>query len=95
MREEPVRIVVRVQPNASQSEVLRFKDGVWYIRVAAPPVKGKANDALIKFLSGILGVSRGNLTIEKGATGKRKVIGINGLTQNQVTEQLERRSKTE
>lgn len=87
---EPARIVVRVQPNASQNEVIRFKDGVLFIRIAALPIKGKANQELIKFLSDILGVSRSHLTIEKGMTSKRKVIGVSGLTQRQVTGQLER-----
>jgi len=87
---EPVRIVVRVQPNAGENEVTRFKDGVLFIRIAALPIKGKANQELIKFLSDILGVSRSHLTIEKGMTSKRKVIGVSGLTQRQVTGQLER-----
>ncbi len=82
--EVQTRIAVRVQPNASQNQVLGFKDGVLYVRIAAPPIKGKANQELIKFLSNILGVSKSSLTIEKGMTGKRKVIGIRGLTQDQV-----------
>ena len=90
MENEPVRIVVRVQTNANQNEVIRFKDGVLFIKIAALPIKGKANQELIKFLSDILGVSRSHLTIEKGMTSKRKVVGINGLTQNQVMGQLER-----
>ena len=78
------RIVARVQPNARQNQVLGFKDGVLCVKIAAPPIKGKANQELIKFLSDILGVNKSNLTIEKGLTGKRKVIGISGLTQDQV-----------
>ena len=83
--EVQTRIAVRVQPNAGQNQVLGFKDGVLYVRIAAPPVKGKANHELIGFLSDILGVSKSSLTIEKGMTGKRKVIVISGLTQDQVT----------
>ena len=78
------RIAVRVQPNAAQSQVTGFKDGALQVRIAAPPVEGKANQELIKFLSDILGVGKSNLTVEKGATGRRKVIAINGLTQDQV-----------
>jgi len=85
---EKARIIVRVQPNASQNEVLRIAEGVLHIRIAAPPVKGKANQELVKFLSDILGVSKSDLTIEKGMTSKRKVIGVNGLSQSQVMEQL-------
>ena len=83
---EPIRIVVRVQPNAGRNEVLGFKDDVLRIKIAAPPVKGKANQELLTFLSDILGIRRCNLAIEKGETGKRKVITISGLTQNQIIE---------
>lgn len=81
-----VRIVVRVQPNASQNELLGFKDGVLRLRIAAPPTKGKANRELVTFLSDILGVSKRDLIIEKGMTGKRKVIRVSGLTQSEVIE---------
>ena len=83
---EPIRIVVRVQPNAGRNEVLGFKDDVLRMRIAAPPAKGKANQELITFLSDILEVRKSNLTIEKGATGKKKVISITGLTQTQIIE---------
>ena len=64
MREqETIRITARVQPNASRNEVLGFKDDVLLIRIAAPPIKGKANRELITFLSDILGVNKSNLTI--------------------------------
>ena len=86
---EQTRIVVRVQPNASQNEVLRFQDSVLYIKIAASPVKGRANQELIKFLSSIMGVGKSSLTIEKGVTAKRKVMSIDGLTQGQVMEKLE------
>lgn len=81
MKEERATIVVQVQPNASQNKVTRFENGVLYLRIAAPPVKGKANRELIKFLSAILRVSKGSITIEKGLTSRRKVIVIKGLTQ--------------
>ncbi len=87
--EVQTRIVVRVQPNAGQNQLLGFKEGVLYVRIAAPPLKGKANQELIKFLSHIWGVSKSNLTIEKGMAGKRKVIAISGLTQDEIM----RRSK--
>ena len=90
MQEERATIVVRVQPNTSQNKVVRFEDGVWHLRIAAPPTEGKANQELIKFLSDILGVGKGNLTIEKGMTNKKKAIVVKGLTPNQVTGQLEK-----
>ncbi|MFC2059867.1 DUF167 domain-containing protein [Chloroflexota bacterium] len=88
--EEPAAIVIQVQPNASQNKVTRFENGVWHLRIAAPPIKGKANQELIKFLSDILGVSKTNLTIEKGISSKRKVVAIKGLTKDKMIEQLEK-----
>jgi len=90
VKEEQVTIVVQVQSNASQNKLARFKDGVWYLRIAAPPIKGKANQELLKFLSDILGIGENNLTITKGMTGKRKVIVIKELAQNQVMGRLEK-----
>jgi uncharacterized protein (TIGR00251 family) len=88
MEKESIIIWVRVQPNASQNTVLGFKDGILQVRIAAPPVKGEANQELIKYLSRILGISKRQLTIEKGITSKRKAIGISGLTSNQIMERL-------
>ena len=89
MQEEHTTITVQVQPNASQNKIMRFEEGIWHLKIAAPPIKGKANQKLLKFLSDTLGVSKSSLTIEKGVTSKRKVIAIRGLRQNQVMEQLE------
>jgi uncharacterized protein (TIGR00251 family) len=86
---ESVKISVRVRPNARKSEIVDFKDGVLQLRVAAPPVEGKANSELLEFLSKILGVSKSRLSIEKGMKGRRKIIRISDCTLDQVTEQLE------
>ena len=93
MKEEHAAITVQVQPNASQNKLTRFEQGVWYLRIAAPPIKGKANQELLKFLSDILGVSKSSLTIEKGMTSKRKLIAISGLGQTEVMRRLEPQSR--
>ncbi len=90
MDKERVTIWIRVLPNASRNSVLGYQDGVLPVRIAAPPTRGKANQELIKYLSHILGISKRNLTIEKGMTSKMKAIGITGLTQKQINEQLAR-----
>ena len=86
---EQARFMLRVKPNAKQNQLLGFKEGVLHIRIAAPPVEGKANDALIKFLSERLGVSKSRVSIEKGLTGRTKTIVIHGLSQSQAEKQLE------
>lgn len=86
--EKMVKIMVQAHPGAKRNEVLRFEDGVWHIKIAAPPVEGKANKKLIEFLSEVLGVSKSRLTIEKGATSHRKLIAVEGLTAEAVEEKL-------
>jgi hypothetical protein len=68
--------------------VLGFEDGVLKVKIAAPPVKGRANRELIEFLSQLLKVSKSSITLEKGATSRRKVISINGLSQAEVSKRL-------
>jgi len=85
---EPARISVKVQPNARQNEILRYQDEVLHIKIAAPPVKGKANRELLRFLSDILGLSQSQLTIEKGMTSRAKVVGFTGLTREQIMVRL-------
>ena len=89
-QEESVSIVVHVKANAKQNKVVSFRDGVLYLRIAAHPTKGKANQELLEFLSNILCVSKAHLAIEKGVTIKKKMVSIKGLTQDQVTRQLEK-----
>jgi uncharacterized protein (TIGR00251 family) len=67
-----VKISVQVHP------------GVWHIKVAAPPVEGKANDALIKFLGTTLDIPKSRISLEKGATSRHKIIAIEGLSEEQV-----------
>ena len=82
------KISLRVSPGAAKSELLSFRDGVLRVKIAAPPVRGKANSELLTFLSRVLGISRDALTIIKGHTSRGKVITINGLSQEEVMRRL-------
>ncbi len=82
------RISLRVYPSAARSEVVDFTDGVWRVKVAALPVKGKANRELITFLSQVLGVGKDTLTIIKGHNSRSKVIAADGLSQEDIVERL-------
>lgn len=83
-------ITIQVQPNARRNEVLGFEDGILHVKIAAPPVKGKANRELIEFLSQLLGVSKGSINIERGITGRRKVIAIAGYDPDKIIERIKR-----
>lgn len=88
MSERQESITIQVQPNARRNEVLGIKDGILHVKIAAPPVKGKANRELIELLSKLLGVSKGSINIERGITGRRKVIAIAGLDREQIVARL-------
>ena len=81
-------VTVRVYPNATKNEVVSFNDGVWLVKISAPPVKGKANKELINFLSKVLGVGRSSLSITKGHTTRSKLIAVDGLTQEELMKRL-------
>ena len=75
-----VSFIVRLTPRAGRTSVDGVDDdGRLRVRVAAAPVDGAANEALIRLLATTLDVSRGSVTIESGATSRVKRIGIHGL----------------
>ena len=70
-------LAIRVTPRASRNEIVEVQaDGTVKIRLTAPPVEGKANEALVKFLSEVLDVSPAKIEIVAGATGKDKLVSI-------------------
>jgi uncharacterized protein (TIGR00251 family) len=70
---------VLVQPRASRTRVVGEHDGRLKIQLAAPPVDGEANAALLAFLADALGVKRADVTLLAGETGRRKRVRIAGL----------------
>lgn len=73
-----VRLAVQVTPNARRSEVVERVEGVLRVRLHAPPVDGKANEALVRLIATLLHVPKGTVSIASGHTGRRKVVEIVG-----------------
>lgn len=69
-----------IQPKASRDEISGLQDERLKIRITAPPVDGKANTHLIRFLAGIFDVPRTRIELLNGDTGKRKTLRIHGIT---------------
>lgn len=68
---------VRVIPRASRNEIVEvLSDQTVKIRLTAPPVEGKANQELIKFLSDILDTPKSKIEIVAGTTGRDKLVSI-------------------
>lgn len=70
------KIRVRVVPSAKTTEIAGKSDGVWRIRLAAPPHDGKANTELIRFLADALDVPKSSVVILNGHASKLKTVGI-------------------
>ena len=73
------RIAVRFQPRARKDEIGGERAGVLMVRVTAPPVEGKANDAVRKLLAKRLGIAPGRVSVVRGATGRDKVVEVDGM----------------
>ena len=86
--EKITKIAVQAHPGAKRNEVLRFEEGVWHLKIAAPPTEGKANKELIEYLAEILDVSKSRITIEKGLTSHRKLISVQEMTAETIQDRL-------
>ena len=82
------RVSFLVSPGATRNKVLGFTEGQLRIKVAAPPVKGKANRELIAFLSQVLDIGKSDINIIKGHTSRNKLIAIDGLSQEEAMKRL-------
>lgn len=71
-----VRLAVQVTPNAKKTEVVGVLDGALKVKLQAQPIEGKANEALVRWLAGVLSVPRGAVAITHGLTSKRKLIEV-------------------
>jgi uncharacterized protein (TIGR00251 family) len=71
---------VRVAPRSSRNAVAGCSGGVLKIRLTAPPVDDRANEALVRFLSAELRIAPGRIGILSGGRGRNKIVKISGLT---------------
>jgi uncharacterized protein (TIGR00251 family) len=70
-------LAVRVTPRASKNEIVDIlSDGTVKVHLTAPPLEGKANEALLKFLAKVLEIPVKQLEIVAGANGRDKLISV-------------------
>jgi uncharacterized protein (TIGR00251 family) len=75
-----VRVSVRLTPRAARNEIVGFEGETLRVRVTAPPLEGRANEALVRLLAERLGTSRGAVEVVSGHTARQKVVAVAGLT---------------
>jgi uncharacterized protein (TIGR00251 family) len=71
-----MKFKITVKPNARKNEVTRTADGNLVVRVAVPPIEGKANEKVIEVLSEYLNKPKRSISIVSGFKGKSKIIEI-------------------
>jgi uncharacterized protein (TIGR00251 family) len=81
---------VRVQPRAKKNAIGGEMGEALKLALTAPPIEGRANEACIAFLAGVLDVARSSVTIASGQSSRNKVIRVAGLSAEQVKERLSR-----
>ncbi len=69
-------LTLHIQPGAKKTEVCGLHGDALKIRLAAPPVDGKANAALLAFVAGLLEVSKAEVSLKSGQTSRRKVVEV-------------------
>jgi uncharacterized protein (TIGR00251 family) len=80
MNEKQAKLNVRVHPGSSKNMITGYTDGILNVKITTRPEKGKANEALIKFLGGLLSISKSRISISKGNTSRNKLIIIQGIS---------------
>jgi uncharacterized protein (TIGR00251 family) len=83
-----VDVPVRLQPRAGANEIVGMRGGALVVRVTAPPVDGRANDALCRLLAKTLGVAAGRVTVVRGRQGRDKVVRVEGVAPARVRARL-------
>jgi len=81
---------VRLTPRAAQDKIAGWEGDVLRVRVSAPPVEGRANDALLRLLARALDVPTSWLRLVRGQTQRNKVVAVEGLSDEEVRVRLER-----
>ena len=69
-------LTLHIQPGAKKTEVAGVHGDALKIRLAAPPVDGKANAALIAFVANRLDVAKSAVSLKSGQTSRRKVLEV-------------------
>jgi uncharacterized protein (TIGR00251 family) len=88
MSVESTRLRLRVAPGAARSEVVGRHGDAWKVRVASPPVDGKANDAVLGLLAEVLVVPRRALTLVTGHGSRDKLVALDGLDADEAERRL-------
>jgi hypothetical protein len=83
-----IRLKVRVTPNARKNGVVSWTEDEIRLKIKAPAVKGKANAALIEYLSELTGVPRAKIQLKSGEKSRIKLVEIDGPSPNELRDRI-------
>lgn len=73
-----ITLTLHVQPGAKRSEVAGLHGEALKIRLAAPPIDGRANDALLRFIADVMDVPLRNVELRQGEQSRHKTVQVSG-----------------
>ncbi len=79
---------VRLTPRAARQGITGWREDVLLVRVTAPPVEGRANEALLRLLADALGLGRTQVRLVSGTASRDKTVRVEGLSPAQVRARL-------
>ncbi len=83
-----ITVSIRVQPRASKNEIAGTMDGALKVRLTAPALENRANEALAEFLVDLLKTSKSAVRIQSGLQSRNKRVEIRGVTRQQILDLL-------
>lgn len=87
--ENACRISIHAVPRASKTEVCGMQGNALKLRLQAPPVDGKANKAISKYLAELLDIPARNVSIVVGDTGREKIFQVVGISADAARTKIE------
>ncbi|HEX6696995.1 MAG TPA: DUF167 domain-containing protein [Solirubrobacteraceae bacterium] len=85
---EHADIPVRLTPRASRERIALGPDGAYAVRVTAPPVDGRANEALCRLIAARAGVAASRVSVVRGAKARDKLVRVEGIDAAVLRERL-------
>lgn len=86
---DETKIALHVSPSAKHNQLVGWKEDVLWLKIAAPPVDNKANEAIIKYLSELIDVPKSRIEFISGIGSKTKVVRVSGLKKETVMQRLQ------
>jgi uncharacterized protein (TIGR00251 family) len=83
-----VTFAIKVQPRARKNAIIGTVGNALKLALTAPPVEGKANQAVIEFFADFFEIPRSSVSIASGETSRNKVIRISGVSAQHVRERI-------